>query len=106
MNTTLSMTYINNIYYIDTSVLLENTPLLKFIRNLNPALRKNFLFNSHPDFNFCGLFLFPGPLGGLETVSRDGSDIPIQLEAFKTIFVFRPKIDFFPRAKSTVFGQK
>ena len=29
-----------------------------------------------------------------------------RLEAFKRIFVFRPKIDFFPRGKSMVFGQK
>ena len=30
----------------------------------------------------------------------------IRLEAFKRIFVFCPKIDYFPRGKSTVFGQK
>ena len=34
------------------------------------------------------------------------SDTLIRLEAFKRIFVFRPKIDFFPRGKSMVFGQK
>ena len=34
------------------------------------------------------------------------SDILIRLEPFKRIFVFRPKIDFFPRGKSMVFGQK
>ena len=32
------------------------------------------------------------------------SDTPILLEAFKKIFVFQAKIDFFPRAKSSVFG--
>ena len=30
----------------------------------------------------------------------------IRLEAFKRIFVFRPKIDFFLRGWSEVFGQK
>ena len=30
----------------------------------------------------------------------------IRLEAFKRIFVFRPKFFFFPRGKSMVFGQK
>ena len=30
----------------------------------------------------------------------------IRLEAFKRIFVFFPKIDFFPRGKFTLFGQK
>ena len=34
------------------------------------------------------------------------SDILIRLEAFKRIFVFCPKIDFFPRCKSMVFGKK
>ena len=34
------------------------------------------------------------------------SDKLIRLEAFKRIFVFRPKIDFFLRGKSMVFGQK
>ena len=34
------------------------------------------------------------------------SDIMIRLEAFKRIFVLRPKIYFFPRVKSRVFGQK
>ena len=34
------------------------------------------------------------------------SDTLIRLEAFKRIFVFRPKIEFFPTAKSMVFGQK
>ena len=30
----------------------------------------------------------------------------IRLETFERIFVFHPKIDFFPRGKSMVFGQK
>ena len=34
------------------------------------------------------------------------SDTLIRLEAFKRIVVFRPKIDFFQRVKSMVFGQK
>ena len=34
------------------------------------------------------------------------SDLLILLEAFKRIFVFRPKIDFLPRDKPTVFCQK
>ena len=34
------------------------------------------------------------------------SDTLIPLEAFKTIFLFRPKLQFFPRGKSMVFGQK
>ena len=29
-----------------------------------------------------------------------------RLEAFKTIFVFRLKVDFFLRGKSMLFGQK
>ena len=33
-------------------------------------------------------------------------DILIQLEAFKRIFVFRPKIDFLPRGKPTAMGGK
>ena len=33
-------------------------------------------------------------------------DTLIQLEVFKRIFVFRPKIEFFARGKSMVFGQK
>ena len=34
------------------------------------------------------------------------SEILIRLEAFNRIFVFRPKIDFFPRGKSMVLRQK
>ena len=34
------------------------------------------------------------------------SDLLIRLEAFKGIFVFCPKIDFLPRGKPTVLGQK
>ena len=34
------------------------------------------------------------------------SDTLIRLEAFKRIFVFCPKLDFFSRCKSRVFGQK
>ena len=34
------------------------------------------------------------------------SDTPILLEAFKRIFVFRPKMDFFHRGKSRVFDEK
>ena len=34
------------------------------------------------------------------------ADILFRLEAFKRIFVFRAKIDFFPRGKNTVFGKK
>ena len=33
-------------------------------------------------------------------------DTLIRLEAFKRIFVFSPKIDFFARGYSRVFGQK
>ena len=33
------------------------------------------------------------------------SDTLIRLEAFKRIFVFRPKMDFFPRGKSMVFAK-
>ena len=33
------------------------------------------------------------------------SDTLIRFEAFKRIFVFGPKIDFFPRGLSRVFGQ-
>ena len=34
------------------------------------------------------------------------SDLLIRLEAFKRIFVFRPKIDFLPWGKLTVLHQK
>ena len=34
------------------------------------------------------------------------SDTLIRLKAFKRIFLFRPKIDLFPRGKSMSFGQK
>ena len=34
------------------------------------------------------------------------SDLLTRLEAFKRIFVFSPKIDFLPRGKPTVFGQR
>ena len=34
------------------------------------------------------------------------SDLLIRLEAFKRIFVFRPKIDFSPGGKPTVLGPK
>ena len=37
---------------------------------------------------------------------RSFSDTLIRLEDFKRIFVFCPKIVFFPRGKSMVFGQK
>ena len=37
---------------------------------------------------------------------RTFSDTLIRLEAFKTIFVLRPKLDFFPRGRSNVFDQK
>ena len=33
-------------------------------------------------------------------------DLLIRLEALKRIFVFRPKTDFLPRGKPTVFNQK
>ena len=33
-------------------------------------------------------------------------DTLIRLEAFKRIFIFRAKMDFFPRGKSMLFGQK
>ena len=33
-------------------------------------------------------------------------DTLIRLEAFKRIFVFCPKLDFFQRGKCRVFGQK
>ena len=33
-------------------------------------------------------------------------DTMIGLEAFKRIFVLRPKIDFFPKGKSRIFVQK
>ena len=33
-------------------------------------------------------------------------DTLILFEAFKRIFVFRPKIDLFQRDKSMIFGQK
>ena len=33
-------------------------------------------------------------------------DLLTRLEAFKRIFVFRPKIDFLPRVTPTVLGQK
>ena len=34
------------------------------------------------------------------------SNTPILLEAFKRMSLFGPKIDFFPRGKSSVFGEK
>ena len=34
------------------------------------------------------------------------SDTLIRLKAFKRIFLFRPKIDFFPRGNSRVLAQK
>ena len=34
------------------------------------------------------------------------TDLLVRLEALKRIFVFRPKIDFLPRGKLTVLGQK
>ena len=34
------------------------------------------------------------------------SDLQTRLEAFKRIVVFRSKIDFLPRGKPTVLGQK
>ena len=34
------------------------------------------------------------------------SDTPIRLGEFKRTFVSCPKVDFFPRGKSRVFGQK
>ena len=37
---------------------------------------------------------------------RTFPDLLIRLEAFKRIFVFRPKIDLLPRGKPTVLGQK
>ena len=33
-------------------------------------------------------------------------DVLIRLEAFKRIFVFSQKIDFLPRGKPTILGQK
>ena len=37
----------------------------------NNSLRKNVLFNSHPDLIFLGNFFFPGYLRGLKSVSGD-----------------------------------
>ena len=34
----------------------------------NNALTKNFLFISHPDFIFCGLFICPWSLGRLKNI--------------------------------------
>ena len=33
------------------------------------------------------------------------SDLMIRLEAFKRIFLFRPKIDFLPKGKPKILGQ-
>ena len=48
----------------------RNLPWILLL-SLNNALTKNFRFNSHPEFIFSWLFLVPGPLGGLKSVSRD-----------------------------------
>ena len=75
--------------------------------NANNSLTKNFLFNSHPEFIFLGLILCPWSLGSpkkclvLSVFGHTES-----MESFKRIFVFRPKIDFFPRSKSMVIGHK
>ena len=34
------------------------------------------------------------------------SDTLIRMDAFKRIFVFGPKIDFLPKGKSMLFGEK
>ena len=53
-----------------------------------------------------GYFFVPVLLGGVTIVLKDVLDTLILLEAFKRIFVSGPKIDFFPRGYSRVFGQK
>ena len=61
----------------------------------NIVLTKIFLFNSHPDFIFCGSFFILGLLGGLKSVSGDIFGHTDSIGSFKKrIFVFRPKIDF------------
>ena len=69
----------------------------------NNAVTKNFLFNSHPNFIFCGLFLCPCFLGRTNKCLRKlFSGTPMRLEAFKRIFVFRTKIR--PFSKGLVKG--
>ena len=51
--------------------------------------------------SFWVFFFVPGPLGGLKLSQGTFLDTLTRLEAFKRIFVFRPKIDFFPRGKSS-----
>ena len=46
------------------------------------------------------------PWKALKVSQGSFADALILLEAFKINFVFRQKIDFFPRGKSIVYGQK
>ena len=64
----------------------------------NNAMTKNFLLNSHPDFISFEQFLCPRSLKRPKIMSQETfSDTLIRLEAFKRIFVFFQKIDYFPR---------
>ena len=67
----------------------------------NNALTKNFLFNP---FSFVGYFFVPGPLGGLKSVSGDVFGHSHLIGS--RIFVVGPKIYFFVRGRSRVFGPK
>ena len=56
--------------------------------------------------SFENYLFVPGPLGGLKSVQGDVSGHTDSIGSFERIFVFRPKMDFFPRGNSRVFFVK
>ena len=63
-----------------------------------------FVFALIPTLSFRAYFFVPGPLGDLKRVSWDVFGSTDSISAFKIIFVFRPKIDIWPRGKHMILG--
>ena len=56
--------------------------------------------------SFVGYLFFPGPLGDLKRVSGDVFGSTDSIGGFQENIFFVLKIDFLPRGKPTVLGQK
>ena len=74
-------------------------------------MTNKFLFNSHPDFIFYAttdLNVSENSLRNLKSVSGDVFGHTDSNERFEknTVFAFCPKIDFFPKNRYRVLGQK
>ena len=73
----------------------------------NNALKKNVLFNSHPDFIFCGLFLCPWSLGRPTKRLRGRFRTHrFDWKLLKEYFYFVQKLTLFQEVSPELFGKK